>query len=87
MRPPSLQQLSVDPELAVLRALDVAMDMAVAVLMLFHPSGDDPEAEHCQSHQVAHRIINDAHRLRRALAEYQNALDLERATAGSAFPF
>jgi hypothetical protein len=61
--------------------------MTIAVLMLFHPSGDDPQAAHCQSHQIANRIINDAFHLRRTLADYQHALDLECATATDLFPF
>jgi len=87
MRTPSQQDIAVDPELAILNVLGAASDMAIAILKVFHPAGDDPEAEHCPSHQVANRIIADAFRLRRTLADYEHALNLERGTAVADFSF
>lgn len=80
MRSPTKQTISIDPELAILRVLDVATDMAIALLSVFHPPDDDdePEATHSYSHHVACQLVTDALRLRQTLTAYDNALDLDR---------
>ncbi len=87
MRLPSQQDITVDPELAVLNVLDAATDMAIAVLMVFHRCGDDPEIQSCRSHRIANRIIDDAHRLRQSLADYDNALHLDRGSFADNYDF
>ena len=79
MRSPTKQTLSIDPELAIIHALDVASDMTIALLSVFHPPDDDvPEATHSYSHHVACKLVNDALRLRQTLAAYDNALHFDR---------
>ena len=77
MQTPTQPNITVDPELAVLNILDVAADMTIGLLMIFHPGVDDPDTRADRDHFLANRIIADAHRLRRSLAEYQQALELE----------
>jgi hypothetical protein len=78
MRVPSPDDLTVDPETAALRILDVAASTTISVLMVFHPSVTDPECGRDRAHYLANRIIEEAHRLRHALNEYQWELDFQR---------
>lgn len=82
MRAPTASDVTVDPETAVLRILDVAACMTIALLMVFHPSVSDPESDDDRCHHLANRIIAEAHRLRHALDEYQRALDVTRGPDG-----
>lgn len=82
---PSAPHITVDPELAVLNILDVAANMTIALLMIFHPAIDDPETHRDRGHYLANRIIADAHHLRHALADYQHHIDLD--LPDTSFPF
>ncbi len=85
MHTPTPPNITVDPELAVFNILDVAADMTIALLMIFHPGVDHPESERDRDHYLANRIIQDAHRLRRSLTSYQHHLEL--GDSDSDFPF
>ena len=87
MHTPTPPNITVDPELAIFNILDVTTDMTIALLMVFHPGVDDPESERDRGHYLANRIIDDAHRLRRSLADYQRYLELERGDGDTDFPF
>jgi hypothetical protein len=86
MRTPTPTDITVEPELAILRILDVAADMALAMLIVFHPILHDPKSHHDRDHYLANRIIDDAQRLRRALADYQHHIDFNLPD-DSGFPF
>jgi len=85
MHTPTQPHITVDPELAVLHILDVAADMATALLSIFHPALDDPETDRDRGHYLANRIIRHAHQLRAALADYQRHLEPDPDDAN--FPF
>ena len=85
MHTPTQTDITVDPELAILHLLDVAADMTLALLMIFHPGVDDPEIDRDRGHFLANRIIADAHCLRRSLANYQHHLGLDLGDGD--FPF
>lgn len=87
MGSPTQQDITVDPELAVLHILDVAADMANALLVILHPPLHDPEAHHDRGHHIANRIIREILRLRRSLHDYQQDIDDDDRLDQSDFPF
>lgn len=87
MQTPTQPNITVDPELAILNVLDVAAHMTIGLLMIFHPGVDDSETRADRGHFLANRIITDAHRLRRSLDEYQQALEFERDLHDADIPF
>ncbi len=84
---PTQPDITVDPEIAVLHILDVAARMTIALLMIFHPALDRIGMQRDRGHDLANRIIRDAHRLRRSLADYQLHLDCERELDDAEIPF
>ena len=77
-RRPTHHELSSDPELAVLAALDLLLELAVAALHARHPElgVDDPEPHRLTV--SAGSIIEAAHRFRGLLKGYRAALALAR---------
>jgi hypothetical protein len=73
-RQPTHCDLSSDPELAVLAALDLLLELSVAALHAVHPDLglDEPEPHRLTVH--AGTIIEAAHRLRGLLKGYRAAL-------------
>ena len=73
-RSPTPRELSCDPELAVLAALDRLLEISVAALHAVHPDPgvDDPEPHRPTA--LAGSIIEAAHRLRGLLKAYRAAL-------------
>ncbi len=84
---PTQPDITVDPELAVLHILDIAAGMTIALLRIFHPNLDHTAIQHDRGHELANRIVADAHRLRRSLADYQHHLDFERELDDAEIPF
>ncbi len=87
MHGPTQPDITVDPEIAVLHILDVAADMTIALLMIFHPGLELTGLRRDRGNELANRIIRDAHRLRRSLADYQLHLDCERELDDAEIPF
>lgn len=52
MHAPSQFHISVDPEIAILSILAVATNMTIALLLVFHPDGHDPQADRDRSHAL-----------------------------------
>jgi len=74
LRRPTPRDLSSDPELAVLAALDLLLELSVAALHAGHPDlgGDEPEPHRLTAR--AGTIIEAAHHLRGLLKGYRAAL-------------
>ena len=74
-RRPTHLELANDPELAVLAALDVLLELSVSALHAAHPDlgVDDPEPH--QLTMLAGSIIESAHGLRDLLRAYRVALE------------
>ncbi len=87
MHGPTQPDITVDPEIAVLHILDVAAAMTIALLMIFHPSIDHIRSQRDRGNELANRVIGDARRLRRSLADYQLYLDCERELDDDEIPF
>ena len=73
-RSPTPRELSCDPELAVLAALDLLLELSVAALHAGHPDVGLDEPEPHQLTACAGTIIEAAHRLRGLLKGYRAAL-------------
>jgi hypothetical protein len=71
-RRPSPLELSNDPELAALAALDLLLEISVSALLAEHPDlgADEPD----QLTTLAGSIIDEAHRLRDLVKAYRAAL-------------
>ena len=73
-RSPTPHELSSDPELAALAALDLLLEISVAALHAVHPDLGVDEPEPHRSTVLAGSIIEAAHRLRGLLKGYRAAL-------------
>jgi hypothetical protein len=73
-RRPSPLELSNDPELAALAALDRLLEISVSALLAEHPDlgADGPEPHRLT--MIAGSIIEEAHRLRALLKAYRATL-------------
>ena len=78
MRWPTQPEITVDPETAVLYVLDVAAGMAATLLTVFHNDLADPASHRDRTDVLANRIVEQALRLRHALLDFREHLDLER---------
>ena len=74
LRRPTHRELSRDPELAVLAALDLLLVLSVAALHAVHPELGVDEPEPHRLTVRAGTIIEAAHRLRALLKAYRAAL-------------
>lgn len=89
---PTPNELDRDPELAVLAALDAALQAAVFALVAVHPPlrgdsdallGDDTP----ETYWIASVFVISARQLGDALDAYRNAVDKQRRTTNDEFPF
>ncbi len=71
-RTPSPLELSNDPELAALAALDLLLEISVSSLLAEHPDLGADEQDRLMT--LAGSIIEEAHRLRDLLKAYRAAL-------------
>lgn len=74
---PTPPEIDRDPEVALLAALDHALDVAAAAILAAHPNLVDDEAPYRQLHRpevrAADAILTHARRLRDALRRYRQA--------------
>ena len=71
---PSEQQITLDPERALLHVVDVAAAMTVAILHIFNDV-DGVDAPKDRERYCIHRIVCRARDLRLAIADYHETLD------------
>ena len=74
MQPPSEQQITLDPERALLHVVDVAAAMTVAILHIFNDV-DGVFVPKDRERTCIHRIVCRARDLRLAIADYHEVLD------------
>ena len=74
MHPPNREEITLDPERALLHVVDVAAAMTVAVLHIFNDV-DGVCAPKDRERYCIHRIICRARDLRLAIADYHQILD------------
>jgi hypothetical protein len=97
-RIPTPDELGGDPELAILVALDLTLELATRALACAHPELADPERPYwlLQSSRVvtlAKTLVRHASTLQRALRAYRKAVELQRQDEAAAsrvrdvFPF
>ena len=84
MRTPSFDDLTLDPERALLHTLDVAAAMTISMMQVFFPV-DDTRVPQDRGLYLISQIIRDARTLRTAIADYRDHLDNE--DGDSTFPF
>ena len=82
-RIPTPDELADNPELALLHALDVALDLVPRALLATHPELADPDApfwvrDTSQTLRKADDILPAAHRLHQLIRAYQTAVTLDR---------
>lgn len=87
MNPPDFEDITVDPERALLHTLDVAAAMTIAMMRVFFPVDDTRPPPDDRGLYRVHRIIRDATTLRVTIDDYrQHLADLDEKNAGD-FPF
>ena len=89
---PTPNDLDRDPELAVLAALDAALQAAVFALISVHPhlrGGDEPQPRHDppDTYWIASVFLISARQLGDALDAYRNAIDKQRSITNDDLPF
>ena len=84
LRPiPSPHEIAVDPEIALLHALDGILDLVPRVLVAAHPQLGDPDApfwirEASTTTRHGNHIVAAAHRLQQHIRAYRDAITLAR---------
>jgi hypothetical protein len=90
---PTPTDLRLDPELAILAALDHALELAVYALVAIHPELTDSEGpfwrrEDSAIGHAANHIVDRSETLKQAIFEYQTAiLNAREEEANDALPF
>lgn len=74
MQPPNDQEITLDPERALLHVVDVTAAMTVAILRVFNDVDGVCVPKDRQNYAI-HRIICRARDLRLAIADYHELLD------------
>ena len=86
MQPPSEQQITLDPERALLHVVDVAAAMTVAILHIFNDV-DGVFVPKDRERTCIHRIVCRARDLRLAIADYHEVLDDPADHGHGDYPF
>lgn len=87
MHTTSQTHIAAGPEVAVLKILDVAAEMSIALLMLFYPLSEHHDSHRDPAHYLANSIIADASQLRRSLSIYLQDLNVQRDRERNDMPF
>ena len=88
-RIPTPSDLAADPELAILAALDLTLELATRALACAHPELADPErpyglAPSSRVTTAAETLIDRTVRLTRALRAYRRAVEIQRQDEAAA---